>query len=355
MTAKNEPLEIIDLDQDAPSTNEIAVRLAATGLCHSDLSRLQRGSPFVPIVLGHEGAGVVEELGPGVTEFAEGDHVVLTAFPSCGTCWYCTHGQAFLCGLAGQYTGGMADGTARLHHNGKDVWQLGAMGAFAERMICPVYSAVKVPSDVPLKLVALLGCGVTTGFGAALNTADIKPGDSVAVLGCGGVGLNSIQGARICGANQIIAVDVFDSKLEMARTFGATSLINATESDVTESVKDLTEGRGVDHAFEVIGSPKTIQQAMDVTRPGGETVLVGMSEEPVTFVPRPFIHSNISLKGSRYGSSNFRQDVYKMIDLYRSGMLLLDELVSREINLQSVNVGFDAMQRGEVARSVIIF
>jgi S-(hydroxymethyl)glutathione dehydrogenase/alcohol dehydrogenase len=280
---------------------------------------------------------------------------VLTAFPSCGACWYCRRGQSFLCDLAGQYTGGMPDGTVRLHRNGEDVYQLGSMGTFSERIICPVHTAVKVVDDVPLKLVALLSCGVTTGFGAALNTADIKPGDSVAVLGCGGVGLNSIQGARICGASEIIAVDVFDSKLEMARTFGATSTINARDTDPVPAVKKLAGGRGVDHAFEVIGSPETIEQAIAVTRPGGETILVGMSEKPFSLVPRTFNHANIALKGSRYGSSNFREDVPKMIDFYRKGMLLLDELVSREIELDEINEGFAAMERGEIARAVLTF
>ena len=353
MTAPNEPLEVCELEQDPPRAGEVAVRIAASGICHSDLNRLQRQSPILPMVLGHEGAGVVDEVGPGVTELAVGDHVVLTVFPSCGQCWYCLRGDSYLC--SGNYTGGMVDGTARLHRNGEDVWQLGATGTFSERVITPLYCAVKVPKDAPLKLVALLGCGVTTGFGAALNTANIKPGDSVAVLGCGGVGLNSIQGARICGASEIIAIDIFDSKLETARQFGATSTINVKDTDPLAAVRELTGGRGVDHAFEVIGTPKTIHQAMSVTRPGGETILVGMTDEPFSLMPRSFIHSSITLKGSRYGSGNFPRDVLTMIDFYNRGMLKLDELVSRELKLDDINEGFDAMVRGEVARSIVSF
>lgn len=355
MTGPDEPLEVVDLVQDEPKPDEVAVRITASGICHSDLSLLTRGSAKLPIVLGHEGAGVVEAVGPGVTELAPGDHVVLSFKPICGHCWYCVRGQSYLCALGAQANSGMLDGTARLHKDGEDVWQMASIGTYAERSIVPVRSAVKVPDSAPLKLVSLLGCGVMTGWGAAVNSADIRPGDSVAVFGCGGVGLNSIQGARLCGAGEIIAVDLLDSKLELARRFGATSVVNASDEDAVHKVIRLTENRGADHVFEVIGLPQTIENAIAATRPGGETILVGLGEKPFSLVPRPFIHGNKTVKGSLYGSSNFRQDALKLIDLYDRGLLILDELVSRELELDRINEGFEAMVKGEVARSIVTF
>jgi Zn-dependent alcohol dehydrogenase len=232
---------------------------------------------------------------------------------------------------------------------------MAAIGTYSERSIVPVRSAVKIPDSTPLKLASLLGCGVMTGWGAAVNSAEVRPGDSVAVFGCGGVGLNTIQGARLCGAAEIIAVDILDSKLELARQFGATTLVNAGESDTVQEIVGLTEGRGADHVFEVIGMPETIEQAIAATRPGGETILVGLGERPFSLVPRPFIHGNKTVRGSLYGTSNFRQDVLKLIDLYDRGLLILDDLVSRELELDQINEGFEAMIKGEVARSVVTF
>lgn len=355
MTGPGEPLEVVELTQDEPRAEEVAVRIAASGICHSDLSLLQRGSARLPIVLGHEGAGVVETVGPGVTELAPGDHVVLSFKPMCGHCWYCVRGQSYLCAMGASANSGLLDGTPRLHRDGEVVWQMASIGTYSERAIVPVRSAVKVPDSAPLKLVSLLGCGVMTGWGAAVNSADVRPGDSVAVFGCGGVGLNSIQGARLCGAGEIIAVDLLDSKLDLARRFGATSVVNAGEHDVVQEIQRLTENRGADHVFEVIGLPETIEQAIAATRPGGEAILVGLGEKPFSLIPRPFIHGNKTVKGSLYGSSNFRQDVLKLIDLYDRGLLILDELVSRELELDHINEGFEAMIKGEVARSVVTF
>jgi Zn-dependent alcohol dehydrogenase len=307
------------------------------------------------MVLGHEGAGVVDAVGPGVTKIEPGDRVVLSFKPMCGQCWYCNTGQPFLCTLGAASVGGMLDGTARLRKDGADVWQMACLGTYAERVIVPVQSAVPIPPTAPLKLAALLGCGVMTGFGAALNTASIRPGDTVAVLGCGGVGLNTVQGARVCGAKEVIAIDVVGSKLGLAERFGATSLVNATDTDPVEAVRDLTRGRGVDHAFEVIGLPKTTEQTITLTRPGGETILVGLGNEPFTLIPRPFIHANKTIKGSLYGSCDFALDVHKLLDFYARGMLMLDELVSKELKLEDINEGFEAMVRGEVARSIVVF
>jgi NDMA-dependent alcohol dehydrogenase len=354
MTGTGLPLEVWDLEQDPPGANEVAVRIVASGVCHSDLNRLNRGTDHLPLVLGHEGAGVVEEVGPGVRTLVPGDHVVLSFKPVCGECWYCRVGQTYLCTADAPFIGAMPDGTARLHHDGQDVWQLGSIGTYSERSVVPVRSTAKLPKDIPLKLAALLGCGVMTGFGAAINTADIKPGDTVAVLGCGGVGLNAVQGARVCGASEVIAIDTVQWKLDLARRFGATTVIDASSTDAVEAVRELTAGRGVDHAFEVVGSPGTIDQTIAMTRPGGETIMVGVTDNPISLVPRPFIHAGKTLKGSVYGACNFQQDVLKLVNLYQKGMLLLDELVSRELKLDDINEGFDAIVRGEVARSVVV-
>jgi S-(hydroxymethyl)glutathione dehydrogenase/alcohol dehydrogenase len=353
--AFNEPLEIrTDVVVAAPGEGEIKVRIAASGVCHSDLSVQNATLPLPPpCVLGHEGAGVVEEIGAGVTGFDVGDHVVLTFVPQCGECYFCKKGEGFLCEGGNKFNGGK-----RLKSGGQDLTQMTELGTFADLTVVPAISAVKIDKDVPLKIAALLGCGVQTGVGAALNTADIKKGDTVAVIGCGGVGLNVIQGARIAGADRIIAVDTMESKLQMAKEFGATDFVDASDGDPVTKVKQLTEGRGVDVAFEVIGLQPTIQQAMDMARRGGETVLVGVPrfDVNITFNPNfAFIMTAKTLKGCWYGSTNASEDVPRLLDLYKKGELKLDELISREISLDEVNEAFEAMKSGEVARSVIVF
>src|SRR5688572_19046303 len=270
----DQPLEIRDdIEIAAPKAGELKVRIAASGVCHSDLS-VQNGTIPVPpqTVLGHEGAGVVEEVGEGVTGFEVGDHVVLTFVPQCNDCYYCSHEQSYLCEKAGMLNmGGMLDGTKRLSSGGQPLGQMAGLGTFGQTTIVPTISAVKIDKDVPLKAAALIGCGVQTGVGAALNTANIRKGDTVVVIGCGGVGLNVIQGARIAGAERIIAVDMVESKLQLAKEFGATDFVNAGEGDPVAQVNGIT-GKGADVAFEVIGLGPTIEQSIGMTRPGGETV-----------------------------------------------------------------------------------
>ena len=357
----DQPLEIRDdIEVEAPRAGELKVRIAASGVCHSDLS-VQNGTiPLPPpIVLGHEGAGVVEEVGPGVTGFEVGDHVVLTFVPECGECFFCKRNQGFMCDESGKLNmGGMLDGTKRLSSGGTQLSQMAGCGTFSELTVVPSISAVKIDKDVPLKIAALLGCGVQTGVGAALNTANIQKGDSVAVIGCGGVGLNVIQGARIAGADQIIAVDMVDSKLQLAKEFGATDFVNAGEGNPVAKVQSLTGERGVDVAFEVIGLGPTIEQAMNMTRRGGETILVGVPRMDVMLNVNPafsFIYTAKTVKGCWYGSSNVHTEVPKLIELYKKGDLKLDELISREIGIDDVNSAFDAMKSGEVARSVIVY
>jgi S-(hydroxymethyl)glutathione dehydrogenase/alcohol dehydrogenase len=360
VVAYNEPVEIRDLELTGPKTGEIRIAVRASGVCHSDLS-VQNGTVPLPppVVPGHECAGEVLEVGEGVSRFEVGDHVVTQFHPQCGQCYFCTRDQGYMCELGAMAaTGGLLDGTPRFAADGVPVRQMAMLGTFAEETVIPEISAVGVPDDVPAKIAALISCGVLTGVGAAMNTASVRKGDTVAVLGCGGVGLNVIQGAKIAGAGELIAIDRFDSKLALARQFGATQTVNASEGDAAVAVRERTQGRGADVTFEVIGLEATIKQAVDMTRNGGETILVGVPSLDVTLsLPAglTFLYANKTLRGCWYGSSNVDRDVPKLLDLYKRGELKLDELISREIKLEEVNDAFAAMESGEVARSVIIF
>jgi S-(hydroxymethyl)glutathione dehydrogenase / alcohol dehydrogenase len=347
-----------DIELAPPGPGEIKVRVVASGVCHSDLS-VQNGTiPLpTPMVLGHEGAGVVEEVGDGVTSLSEGDHVVLSFVPNCGECFYCSHDQGYLCEKSAmQAAGGLIDGTPRFSRGGSPLFQMAMCGTYSNYTIVPEISAIKIDDDVDLRYAALIGCGVLTGVGAALNTASIQPGESVAVVGCGGVGLNVIQGAKIAGAGRIIAVDMFDSKLQMAQDFGATDLVNAGEGDPVMKVMSASDGRGADHAFEVIGLGPTIEQTINMTRNGGEAILVGVPRMDVMLnlnAAFTFLYLAKSVRGCWYGSSNVRRDIPKLIGLYKDGKLKLEELVSREVGVDGVNDAFEAMGSGEVARSLI--
>ena len=359
----NEPLEVRDdVEIESPHAGEVKIRMGASGVCHSDLS-IQNGTLYggpAPLVCGHEGAGVVEGVGEGVTELQPGDHVVVSWVPQCGQCYFCDHGQPNLCeaGNTATMAGSLLDGTTRLTSQGAPLYQMAATGTFSEYAIIPAMSAVKIDPDIDLKVAALVGCGVLTGVGAALNTASIAKGDTVAVIGCGGVGLNVIQGARIAGAKRIIAVDMVDSKLEMARQFGATDTVNGSKGDAVSGVMDLTDQRGADVTFEVIGLEATIQQAITMARRGGQTILVGVPPMDVMVTVPAMIGLIVqekTVKGCWYGSSDVRRDVPRLIDLYRKGELKLDELISREIKLDAINDAFEAMKTGEVARSVVVY
>ncbi|MBV8235043.1 MAG: Zn-dependent alcohol dehydrogenase [Acidimicrobiia bacterium] len=350
-----------DVDLESPHAGEVKVRMGASGVCHSDLS-VQNGTLMgvAPIILGHEGAGIIEEVGEGVTDFKPGDHVVISWVPQCGECYFCTRGQGELCKAADASlaSGGLLDGTPRFSWKGAPLSQMAASGTFSEVSVIPESGAVKIPDDVDMKVAALIGCGVLTGVGAALNTADIRKGDTVAVVGCGGVGLNVIQGARIAGAGEIIAIDMNETKLQMAKEFGATATINASQGDPVSQVMSMTEERGADVAFEVIGLGPTIDQTITMTRRGGQAILVGVPRMDVMVTIPAFLGLVLqekTIKGCWYGSSNVREDVPKLIDLYKKGDLKLDELISREISLDEVNDAFEAMKTGEVARSVIVY
>jgi len=361
LTGVDTPLVVRDdISVQAPGPNEVRIEVGASGVCHSDVSVANGTIPLpTPIVLGHEGAGVITEVGEGVTRVAVGDHVVLSFVPNCQQCYFCKRGQGYLCEKSAmQAAGGMLDGSTRLSSPDGPLHQMACLGTFSDETIVPDISVVKIPDDVPLKVAALIGCGVLTGVGAALNTADIRDGDSVVVIGCGGVGLNVIQGARIAGATRIIAIDMFESKLAMAEEFGATDVIKADEGDPVAKVYELTEGRGADTSFEVIGLGATMEQAINTTRNGGEVVLVGVPRLDVFLnlnAAFTFLYLAKTVKGCWYGSSNVNEDVPKLIDLYKGGQLDLEHLISREIAVEDVNEAFAAMQNGEVARSVITY
>jgi Zn-dependent alcohol dehydrogenase len=360
MTGIDQPLEIRDdVEVEAPHAGEIKIRMGASGVCHSDLS-MQNGTMMAaaPIVLGHEGAGVVEEVGDGVTNLKPGDHVIVSWVPQCGDRFFCNRDQGYLCenANAALATGGLLDGTTRFTSQGAPLFQMAASGTFSEVSIIPAIGAVKIPDDIDMRVAALIGCGVLTGTGAAMNTANIKKGDTVAVVGCGGVGLNVIQGARIAGAGEIIAVDMNETKLQMAKDFGATATVNAGQGDPVSQVMGMTEQRGADVAFEVIGLEQTIMQTITMTRRGGQSILVGVPRMDVMLTLPAFLGVVVAektIKGCWYGSSNVQQDVPKLVDLYKRGDLKLDELISRTISLDEVNDAFAAMATGEVARSVI--
>ena len=345
-----QPLTIETIDHRDPLPNEVLIRTAVSGVCHSDLHFIEGNWPIrTPAVLGHEAAGVVERVGEGVTYVRPGDRVILSFQPFCGSCKYCLAGRPNLCN--NRELRGLGKG--RLTWDGKPVTQLLSVASFAEQMLTSENGLVKIPQDMPMAEAALIGCGVMTGVGAVLYTARVPGGAVAAVIGCGGVGLNVIQGLRLAGASQIIAVDVVPSKLELAKRFGATDVIDAREADPVQVAKDLT-GDGVEFAFEAIGSTSAARQAFDMVQAGGTAVIVGMIPAGAEVsVPSAAFLQEKRLIGCFYGSTRFREHMPKLIDLYRQGRLDISGLVTRRYPLAQVNEAFEAMRKGEVARSVL--
>jgi S-(hydroxymethyl)glutathione dehydrogenase/alcohol dehydrogenase len=355
--AWGEPLKIESVNLKPPRRDEVVVKLVASGICHSDLSVIRAALPFPPpVVLGHEGAGIVEEVGKDVHDLKPGDHVVLCWVQNCGKCHFCVAGRSHLCDANVQSM--MTGEECVFEKDGLAISRMVGVGSFAERTVVRATSAIKIRDDIPLDRACLVGCGVMTGVGAAVNTARLRPGATVAVFGCGGVGLNVIQGAVLCGAARIIGVDLLPQKLEMARQFGATDTINARETaDVPEAIRGLTGGLGVDYAFEVIGASAVITQAFNSLKRGGTVVVVGVPPlgEETTFSGFTLALDEKAIIGSLYGSANVRREMPMLLDLYMQKRLKLDELVSRRIRLDQVNEAFEAMEKGEVARSVIMY
>lgn len=349
-------LVVADVTLTDPEADEVLVRTAACGLCHSDLHIIEGNLPTkFPALLGHEAAGVVTAVGDNVDDFAVGDHVVGCLSVFCGTCRECAIGNTFLCENR-RALSTRADGTSRVWRGDESVAQMSGLGGFAEQMLVHRNGIVRVPDDLPLHLGALLGCAVITGVGAVFNSAQVRAGSTVAVIGVGGIGLNIVQGARLAGAERIIAVDLNPEKLALAETFGATDVVDGSDGDAVGTVVELTGG-GVDAAFEAIGLNATAQQAFQMIRPGRTAYLVGL----------PAVGANIDLPGTAMalqarglqgvfmGSNNFKRDIPMLANLYLQGRLKLDELVAAQITLDQVNAGYAAMRTGTEARSVIVF
>jgi S-(hydroxymethyl)glutathione dehydrogenase / alcohol dehydrogenase len=348
-----QPTAVEELALRPIGRHEVRVQLAASGVCHSDLSLRDGSIPtLLPCTLGHEGAGIVTEVGDDVTNVGPGQHVVLTWLVACRSCPHCLRGESQLCVHAYDhaYGGPYADSAG-------PVWPGMGVGSLAEQTLLPATAVVPVDESLPLDLAALLGCGVTTGVGAVMRTAAVRPGESVLVIGCGGVGLAAIQGARLAGAAPIIAADRVAAQLPAAAENGATETIDASEVDLATAVRDLTGGAGVDHGIEVVGKPATIRAAYDATRRGGKVTLVGAAgiEETVTFPALSLMVEGKTIRGSVYGASDPARDIPVLADLARRGKLDLEALVTRRIGIDDVEKAFTDMAAGRGARSVVCF
>ena len=353
LRAPKQPLSIEDVEISKPGPHEVLVRTVAAGVCHSDL-HFQNGSYMypTPAVLGHESAGVVEQVGAEVRYVQPGDLVITCLSVFCGHCEFCLSGRPALCTKVD--TRRRPTDPPRLSKDGKPVWQFLDLSSYAEQMLVHENAIVKITKDMPLDRAALIGCGVTTGVGAVFNTAKVPPGATVAVIGCGGVGLSAVQGAAIAGAGRVIAVDMLDSKLELARKMGATDTVNAKKGDSIAQVKDLTGG-GVDYSFEAIGLKVAAEQAFAMLKNGGTATVIGMIPlgQKVELPGVDFLFEK-KIQGSSMGSNRFRTDMPKYVDMYLNGKLNLDDMVSRRIKLADVNDAFAALEKGEVARQVIM-
>ena len=357
--AESRPLEVAELELAGPGPGEMLVRVGAAGLCHSDLSVIDGSRPRVmPMVLGHEAAGEVVELGAGVVDFEVGDHVVMSFVPACGVCEPCRSGRPPLCdpGAAANTTGTLLGGERRWQGDGEELHHHLGVSAFAEQVVVSARSAVKIDAELPFEIAALFGCAVLTGVGAAVNAANVRAGDSVAIFGLGGVGLAALLGARVAGAARIVAVDVVPAKLELARELGATATVQAGDGAV-EQVRIAAGGAGADTAIETVGSERVLFDAYEATKRGGTTVTVGLPH-PSKMLAIPavsLVAEERTLKGSYLGSSVPSIDIPRYVDLYKSGLLPVDRLLTHTIALAEVNEAFDRLASGEAVRQAIVF
>jgi len=348
------PVEVEDVDIDRPGPQEVLLKTGATGVCHSDYHFVTGDWTMpMPNVLGHEGAGTVEAVGSDVTYVKPGDRVIACLSAFCGFCEYCMRGRPNLCTKTHASRG--PGEPPRLSQKGELIHQYTNLSTFAEQMLVHETSLVRVDNDIPFEPLAMIGCGVTTGLGAALNTARVEPGSTVAIIGCGGVGLSALQGARIGGAGRIIAIDTVETKLTLARELGATDVIDASGGNVVQKVLDLTDG-GVDYSFEAIGTKATAEQAYEMLKPGATATIMGMIPQGTKIeLDGPSFLRERRIQGSSMGSNRFRIDMPRYIEFYRQGRLKLDEMVSQRLRLDQINKAFDDMAQGKVARSVIMF
>jgi len=357
--AQSRPLAIAEVDLASPGTGEILVAIKAAGLCHSDLSVINGDRPRpLPMVLGHEAAGVVEAVGEGVTDLVPGDHVVTTFMPNCGHCLPCAEGRPALCepGAAANGAGTLTSGDCRISRDGASVHHHLGVSAFAERAIMSRRSVVRIDRDIPFVEAALFGCAVLTGVGAVVNTAQLRMGATAAIIGLGGVGLAALLGARAAGASRIVAVDLSAEKLDIARALGATDTIDARAPDCVEQLHALTGG-GVDFAFEMAGSVRALVNAVKMTKRGGMTITAGLpapgSALPVDIVQ--LVGEERTIKGSYMGSCVPARDIPRYIQLYRDGRLPVEKLLSATLGLDEINAGFDRLHEGAAVRQVVLF
>ncbi len=354
MREVGKPLEIEEVSISKPGPREVLIRTSAAGVCHSDLHFVEGLYPTqTPIVLGHESAGIVEQVGSDVTYVKPGDHVITCLSVFCGHCEMCLTGHMVLCESPEVQRG--KEDEPRLSQEDVSVLQFANLSSFAEQMLVHEHAIVKIREDMPLDRAALIGCGVTTGVGSVFHTAGVEPGSTVAVIGCGGVGLSCVNGAALAGAGRIIAIDTVDSKLEMAKTFGATDTVNSSGGDAVAQVRELT-GNGVQYSFEAIGLKQTAEEAFSMIRPGGTATIIGMIPVGVKIelTGSAFLMEK-KIQGSSMGSNRFRIDMPRFVDFYLAGKLHLDEMVSKRIGLNDINDAFVDMKSGSVARSVIVF
>lgn len=351
-------VEIEELDEPEPHAGEIKLRMVATGVCRTDLSIFQGHLPVPwPIVLGHEGVGIVEGIGSGVTRFQAGDSVVCSIIAGCGECFQCLREASSLCENVAFYTGKMLDGTTRLSRGAEAIHSLSYQASFAEKAIVPERAAVRVRGDAPLDKLAGLACGVSTGLGASMVRNPVEPGANIVVIGTGGVGLSALMGAKLRGAGQLIAVDIATSKLEKARALGlAHETIDASQEDVVERVRALTGGRGADYAFDVVGAPGTLEQALDAVRPGGHVVIIGMTSGavPASFATSALLRQK-TLTGTMGGSIQPRRHIPEFVDLFLAGRLDLASLMDRTYRLKEVGQALEDLEQGRITRGVIRF
>lgn len=350
-------LNIEDIDIDEPGPREVLIETKAAGLCHSDLRFMEGAYEHdCPTVLGHESAGVVLAVGSQVTYVEPGDSVITCLSAFCGYCEQCLSGHMVLCENKNSHLVRGAEQPSRLSRNGEPVASFLHLSSFAEQMLVHEHTIVKMPEEMPYDRAALIGCGVTTGLGAVFRTARVEPGSTVAVIGMGGVGLAAVQGARIAGANKIIAVDTVEEKLELAKSLGATAGVNAAETDAVARVLELTGGRGVHNSIEAVGTSRTAEQAFRMLASGGQATVIGLIPDGVKVsIEGAELVMEKTLTGSNMGSNQFRTDMPRFVDMYLDGRLKLDEMISNHISLEDVNQGFDQMREGGIARNVILF
>ena len=359
--AAGEPLVIDLVDLEGPKEGEVLVEIMASGVCHTDAYTLSGGDPegLFPSILGHEGAGIVRAVGKGVDTLNEGDHVIPLYTPECRQCKFCTSGKTNLCGAIRETQGQgiMPDGTSRFSLNGQTLFHYMGTSTFSNFTVLPEIAVAKIRKDAPFDKVCYIGCGVTTGLGAVMNTAKVEPGSTVAVFGLGGIGLNVIQGARIVGADRIIGIDMNPRKEELARKFGMTDFINPVDiDDVTAEIVDMTDG-GVDYSFECIGKPEVMRQALESCHKGwGQSVIIGVAGAGEEISTRPFqLVTGRTWKGTAFGGAKGRTDVPQIVDWYMDGKINIDDLITHQFELEKINEAFEVMHRGDGIRSVVVY